>query len=425
MRGELVLVGASHRTAPIQLRERLALSPDRVRTLLAELRAEPGFDEALVLSTCCRTELYARGPVPETLERHLAARLAGHAGCEPAELAPALRVARGRTVVEHAHRLGAGLESMALGEVEILGQLRRAGEVASEIGAVGQILRRLVESSLATGRRVRHETDIGLGRYALASAVVAIAARHLGREPGRSALVIGSGNTGAKTARALRAAGLSVTLVGGRRHERAARLAEQVGCGLAALDDVPSLLTQVDLVVGCTGAPHQLVPAGTLAQAMLRRDGRKLVAIDLAVPRDIDPAALAVAGVHLYDLDELDGELRATAARRTAAVPAAEEIVAAEVERFVRWTGTLGVVPTIKAMRAHGERAIFEALRRSDLAAGADEGLLRATSAAIANRVLHSPTIQLREAAARGDGGGFERMVRELFALDAGGGAWL
>jgi glutamyl-tRNA reductase len=419
MRGELVLVGASHRTAPIGMRERLALSSARAGEVLTELIAEPGLHEGLVLSTCGRTELYALASAPDDVEWRLVAKLASHAGCRPAELAPVIRKARGRAVVEHVHRVAAGLDSMALGEVEILGQLRRAGELASAAGSRGQILGRLLESSLATGRRVRHETDLGTGRSAISSAVVGIATRHLGLSLEGSALVIGSGDTGAKTARALGASGLGVTLVAGRRHERAESLAAELGCRVAALDDLPRLLTEVDVVVSCTSAPHQLVTAGLLADALQSRRGRELVAIDLAVPRDFEPAARALDGVRLYDLDELEGELRATAARRIAAVPAAEAIVAGEVERFMRWTATLGVLPTIKDLRAHSEGAVFDALSRSDLATGVDEALLRATSEAIVTRLLHSPTAQLREAAAQGDADGLTHVVRELFALDA------
>ena len=419
MPGELLLVGASHRTAPIGLRERLAVEPERAAEMAAELIAEPGLEEALVLATCGRTELYALASEPEEAERRLTASLASHAGCRPEELAPGVRTARGYAVVAHLHRVAAGLDSMALGEVEILGQLRRASALASAAGPRGRILERLVESSLATGRRVRHETDIGGGRASIASAAVGIASRHLRPDMDGSALVIGSGNTGAKTARALGAAGLGVTVVAGRRRERASRLASELGRPVAGLDDLPRLLSEVDLVVSCTSAPHQLVSAEVLVDAVQRRSGRELVAIDLAVPRDFDPAARAVEGVRLYDLDDLEGELRFTAGRRSAAIPAAAAIIAGEVERFMHWTAALSVVPTIKDLRARSKGAVLEALRRSDLAADADEDLLRSTSEAIVTRLLHSPTAQLREAAAQGDADRVTHVVRELFALDA------
>jgi glutamyl-tRNA reductase len=170
--------------------------------------------------------------------------------------------------------------------------------------------------------------------------------------------------------------------------------------------------------VSCTGAPHRLVPAGALAGLAERRRGRELLVIDLAVPRDFDPAARAVEGVRFYDLDDLEGDVDATAGRRRAAIPAAEAIVAHEVDRFMRWMAGLGVVPTIKDLRGQSELAVLEALRRSDLAAGAEEDLLRATSKAIVSRLLHAPTLRLREAAGRGDADVLARSVRELFQLD-------
>jgi glutamyl-tRNA reductase len=197
----------------------------------------------------------------------------------------------------------------------------------------------------------------------------------------------------------LRAAGLVVTVVSGR---------------VAGPEDLLDALSETDVVVSCTGAPHQLVPAGALAGRE-----RELLVIDLAVPRDFDPGARAVEGVRLYDLDDLEGEVDATADRRAAAIPAAEAIVAQEADRFMRWMAGLGVVPTIKDLRGQSELAVLEALRRSDLAAGAEEDLLRATSKAIVSRVLHAPTLRLREAAERGETEGLARCVRELFQLDA------
>jgi glutamyl-tRNA reductase len=306
---------------------------------------------------------------------------------------------------------------MVLGETEILGQLRRAGEGAAELGARGPILGRLIDHALTTGRRVRTETEIGQGRSSLGSAVVGVARRHLGRRA-TSALVIGSGPTGTKTANALRAAGFDIAVLAGRRAERAGRLAAEVDGRAAPRDALMALLEEVDLVVTCTGAPHHLVTAGTLAEIAPRRKGRALLAIDLSVPRDIDPAARTLEGVRVYDLDELQDDVRATAAVRMAAVPAAEAIVAAEAERFLRWTGARAVVPTIKDLRGHSQRAVLDALRRSELGAGADDALLHAAGEAIVARLLHTPTHRLRDAAESGDAVGLVDSVRQLFGLD-------
>jgi glutamyl-tRNA reductase len=382
MPDELILVGASHTTSPIEVRERLRLSID-------EIAARARLRERLVLSTCCRTELYAVARDADETEPLLST-----------ELGDAHR-ARGHAVVEHLLRVASGLESIALGEVEILGQLRRAGAAAHAAGTRGRTLGRLVDHALATGRRVRRETELAVGRSSIASVAVDLARRHVG--PGARGLVIGRGDMGAKTANALRAAGLVVTVVSGRGE---------------GPEDLLDALAESDVVVSCTGAPHQLVPADALAGLAGRPRGRELLVIDLAVPRDVDPDARAVEGVRLYDLDDLEDEVDATAGRRTAAIPAAEAIVAQEADRFTRWMATLGVVPTIKDLRGQSELAVFEALRRSDLAAGAGEDLLRATSRAIVSRVLHAPTLRLREAAGRGDADGLARSVRELFQLD-------
>jgi glutamyl-tRNA reductase len=382
MPDELILVGASHTTAPIEVRERLRLSVDEIAAR-AELR------ESFVLSTCCRTELYAVARDADEAEQLLSAELGdAHRAC-------------GRAVAQHLLRVASGLESIALGEVEILGQLRRAGEAADAAGTRGRTLGRLVDHALATGRRVRRETELAVGRSSIASVAVGLARRHLG--PRATGLVVGRGEMGAKAARALRAAGLVVTVVSGR------------GAGPEGLLDP---LSETDVVVSCTGAPHQLVSAGVLAGLAERRRGRELLVIDLAVPRDFDPAARAVEGVRFYDLDDLEGDVDATAGRRRAAIPAAEAIVAHEVDRFMRWMAGLGVVPTIKDLRGQSELAVLEALRRSDLAAGAEEDLLRATSKAIVSRLLHAPTLRLREAAGRGDADVLARSVRELFQLD-------
>jgi glutamyl-tRNA reductase len=319
MPGELILVGGSHSTVPIESREHLALPPTRVEDVLTTLVAGPALREAFALSTCCRTELYAVAPDADEGESLLRAELGGGAN-RSADLARVARTARGRPVVEHLLRVASGLESIALGEVEILGQLSRAGEAAHAAGTRGRILGRLVEHALATGRRVRHETDIGAGRSSIASVAVGLARRHLGPRSPAGALVIGTGDTGAKAARALRVAGLVVTVLAGRRPERAYRLAADVGGRVAVPEDLLEVLSETDVVVSCTGAPHQFLPAEALVDVVDRRTRGELVVIDLAVPRDFDPSARALEGVRLYDVDDLKGDVGATAGRRSAAI---------------------------------------------------------------------------------------------------------
>jgi glutamyl-tRNA reductase len=418
MAAQLVMIGAEHGSAPIELREPLALTRSAVDELLNRLVATPGLQEGLVLSTCGRTEIYALAADADEAEPQLLAMLASSAGRTPADLAGVARAARGHAVVEHLHRVASGLESIVLGEVEILGQLRRAGDLALAAQARGRVLGRLVHHALATGRRVRNETDIASGRSSVASVAIGLAHRHLGAGRGKRALVIGSGDTGGKAARALRGVDVDVTVLAGRRPERAGELAAEVCGRSAAPEDVLRLLTEVDLVVSCTGAPHHVLPAELFVTAAERRGDRGLVVLDLALPRDVDPGAREVDGVHLYDLDDVRGEALATAGRRAAAVPAAEAVVAAEVEHFTSWLAALGVEPTIKDLRGHSKRAVLDALRRSDLAAGAEDAILDAASEAIVTRLLHAPTRRLREAARDGDPDGLEHPVRQVFGLD-------
>jgi glutamyl-tRNA reductase len=417
MAGHLVLVGVEHRTAPIELRERLALRSSQVGDLLTSLIGRPLVREALVLSTCGRTELYARVDDADEAESLLLAALASVAGRPPAELADVARTERGHAVVEHLHRVAAGLESMVLGETEILGQLRRAGDLALAARARGRVLGRLVHHSLAGGRRVRNETEIAVGRSSVASVAIGLAHAHLGNGGGKSALVLGAGDTASKAARALSAANIDVNVVAGRPSGRARELAAEVGGRPVAPSNVRRLLTEVDVVVSGTSTPNHLLAADAFATAATQRGDRGLVVIDLALPRDIDPRTRGVRGVHLYDLDDLHGAAVATAGRRAAAVPAAEEVVAREVEHFIRWLAAIGVEPTIKDLHQHSKSAVLDALQRSELAAGAEYAALDAASDAIVSRLLHAPTRRLRDAARHGDPELLAHPVRHVFGL--------
>jgi glutamyl-tRNA reductase len=415
--GELVLVGVSHRTAGIELRERVALSPMQATAMLGDLVAEPPVREALVLSTCSRTELYALVSGAGAAETVLLGALARHAGLEPEALAAGAQIARGFDALEHLFRVAAGLESMVLGEVEILGQLRRARGLASSAGATSHSMRRVVDRALVAGRLARERTSIGAGRASVSSVATGRACRFVG-DAGGHALVIGSGDTGAMTARALRAAGMDVTIVAGRRSERADALAAEVGGRAVPIEGgLREALAAADVVVSCTASPHPLVPFELLAEVMERRAGRALMLLDLAMPRDVDPAVRALPGVQLHDLDDLTQTAAATANGRAAAVPDAAALVTAEADLCARWMAGLGMVSTIKRLRRKTHDAVLEGLRRSELSVGVDEHQLRAVSEAIVSRLLHHPTLQLKAAAALGEGDDLAASVGQLFEL--------
>jgi glutamyl-tRNA reductase len=276
---------------------------------------------------------------------------------------------------------------------------------------------RLVERALAAGRLAREQTGVGAGRASIGSVAVGIARSLLGEHAGR-ALVIGSGDTGAKTARALAGAGMDVTIVAGRRTERACELAAEVGGRAVPIAGLLDPLVEADVVLSCTASPHTLVPAELLVDVVERRPERTLLVFDLAMPRDFDPAARAVTGVQLYDLDDLTHAAQTAVNGRAAAVPAAAALVAVEAERGAQWLASLSVVPTIKRLRLTTEDAVLDALRQSPLAVAGDESLLRAATKAIVARLLHHPTLRLRDAAALGDGEGLAAAAQELFALE-------
>jgi glutamyl-tRNA reductase len=340
----LVFVGVSQRNSSIEARERLSLAHAQARALAGRIAARQGIDEAFVLSTCERTELYALAAdaqIGKAVLREQLDELAGPLESPPLELS-------GQRAAEHLMRVAAGLESVVLGEVEILGQVRRAGELAREIRASAYVLGHLVQAALAAGRRVREETEIARGRSSLASVAVDLASRLADTRGDARALVLGSGETGAALARVLRSEGFDLSVAARHRSERAARLAEEVGASLVDLDaSLFEALVEADVVISCTGAPHRLVASETLTDVMERRGGRGLLVLDLAMPRDFDPRARSVDGVRLYDLDDLREVVGATAIRRRSALQAAEDIASEEANRFGRWLSALGAVPTI------------------------------------------------------------------------------
>ncbi|MFL5827953.1 MAG: glutamyl-tRNA reductase [Thermoleophilaceae bacterium] len=414
----LVVAGVSQRTNSVETRERLALDRAQAGALASSIAARPEIDEALVLSTCERTELYALAGDTELASavlREQLDELAGPLEAEPLELS-------GQRAAVHLMRVAAGLESVVLGETEILGQVRRAGELARERRASAYVLGHLVQAALVAGRRVREETEIARGRASLGSAAVDLARQLARSRDAARALVLGSGETGAQVARALRSEGFALSIAARHSSDRAIRLAQEVGASLVDLEgQLFEALVEADVVISCTGAPHRLVASETLIDVIERRAGRELVVLDLAMPRDFDPRAKAVRRVRLYDLDDLREVVGETALRRSWARPAAEAIVAEEAERFRRWFSALGAVPTIKDLRSHSRKTVLDALKASGLADGADEQLLHAASDAIVARLLHTPTIRLRAAAELGDADGLMPSVRALFALDVPG----
>jgi glutamyl-tRNA reductase len=321
----VVAVGVSHRSAPVAVRERVQLDEARAAEVLAALVEEPGVDEAAALFTCNRSELYLAGSDAAAAAEAATAALAG---------APALEAWHDAAAARHLFRVAAGLESMVLGEPEIQGQVRRAFGRALALGTTGRVLNRLFQDALGAGKRVRSATGISRGGASVASVAMALAARELGELAGRRALVVGAGKHGALTARALADAGVRTMFVANRDRGRAAELARRFGGAAVGLGDLGQELRRCELVVTCTSAPERVLTRRDLAAAS---EGRRLVVLDTAVPRDVEPAAASLPGVALFDLDDIGREVARTLAARRGEADRAAPIVEREVARFERW----------------------------------------------------------------------------------------
>jgi glutamyl-tRNA reductase len=403
----VVLVGISHHQAPVELRERAALEPDRARDLARRLAGERG--EAVCLSTCNRTELYIADESGDEAERKAEAALLAL----EEELGPSLYRLRDEAAALHLFRVAAGLDSMVPGEGEILGQVR----TAHGLGATGPILDRLFRDALHAGRKARTETAIGESPASVSSAAAALAEQVFGELAGRFVLVIGAGEAGELAIKSLVARGAQIAFVANRTAERAETLTRRYGGEPLSLDQVAGNLERVDVVLSSTSASDWTLAREDVAPTLSARRGRPLFLIDLAVPRDLDPAIHELDGCYLYDIDDLEAVVAETLAGRRREAERAETIVAAEAERFREWQASLDVVPAIASLRARAEEIREAELERAKLS-GSERRAAESVTAAVLNKLLHLPTIRMKQAAAAADGVIYADAVRHLFGLE-------
>ena len=420
MTDALLVLGVSHKTSPLELRERLALPEGRAAAVLAELVAQPAIREAVAISTCNRTELYLFAADAVEAENAALTILSRQSGTPPTSLFGHLYSLRGSDAVRHLFAVAAGLDSMIIGEAEIQGQVKRAYELALVEGVTGPLTNRLFRDALASGKRVRTETGIGRSRVAVSSVAVELASATLGDLETRRVLVIGAGENGELTAKALRERGVHTVFVANRRYDRAIGLAQRFDGQAVRFEELPAQLAEADIVVSCTASPHQIVGRDELQLVMEQRGGRRLVLIDIAVPRDIEPSVREVAGVDLYDMDDLGREVQRNLGSRAAEAERARGIVDQEVARFEEWLAGLDVVPTIAALRDRGEAIVEQVLRenasRWESLSEADRERVAVLARAVVNRLLHEPTLQLKRSTDASYV--YIQALRELFALE-------
>jgi len=419
---ELLAIGVSHKTAPVEVRERLALPEARAAEFVRDLRGAADVQEAVAISTCNRTELYLVVGDPVEAEGTALAMLASQAGIRPTGLASAIYSHRNCDAARHLYRVTAGLESMVVGENEIQGQVKRAYDAALSKETVGPLTNRLFKAALATGKRVRSETAISERQLSLPGVAVALAREKLGALEGHEVVIVGTGETSELTARALADSGAEVVFVASRRRARAVSLAKRYGGRSVSFDELPSALERADIVVAATASPHLLLEARELAEVMDSRGGRPMLLIDLAVPRDIDSSCGELAGVSLCDIDDLQAVVNRNRKVRQAEARKAEGIIEEEIQHFAAWMGSLEVLPTVAALRTHGtaiaEQVVRENSGKWESASPRDLERIDALARAVVSRLLHDPTVRMKEMR---DERVHARMalVRDLFGISA------
>ena len=405
---KLTLAGVSHHRAPIELRERVALDLDGCRTLADRLGGE-----AVVLSTCNRTELYLARE--EHADDDAVAALVALAGDRADDLAAALYRLRDEAAALHLFRVAAGLDSLVPGEGEILGQVR----AAFEAGAPGPFLDRLFRQALHTGKRVRIETAIGESPASVPSAAAALAQQVFGDLAGHRVLLLGAGKISEAAARNLRSRGAEIGVVANRTLAHGEELARKLGARALALDAVATELEQADVVVSATSAAEVVLSRESVAAALRARKGRPLLLLDLAVPRDLDPAINELEGCFLYDVDDLEAVVTETLSGRRGEAARAEQLVAGEADRFREWQASLDIVPTIASLRALAEEIRDrELLKAGGRLSERERRNIESITSQIVAKLLHLPTIRLKEAAAAADGVVYADVVKHLFGLE-------
>jgi glutamyl-tRNA reductase len=418
---KLLLTGLNHRTAPVEVRERLAFEEKTLPEALDNLKRQPGLIEGMILSTCNRVEVAVTAEDQTNVEQAVEGFLAESRNVERSWVTPYLYRFDGPEAIRHLFRVASSLDSMVVGEPQILGQLKNAYAVAKERGTVTGFLDLVMTRAFNVAKRVRSETDIGESAVSVSYAAVELAREIFGSLAGKSVLVIGAGKMAESAARHLRRAGVSEILVTNRTRERAADMAEEFGGSVLDYDRFPSALPAVDIVLASSGAPHYILTPDTMRAAMAKRRNRPMFLIDIAVPRNIDPAVNKLDGVFLYDIDDLGKVVDTNLQGRVQTAQEAEEIIREEVERMMQRLKTREVAPTIVSLQDQ-----FEAWRKGEIdrqrsKLGAltpqQEEAIDAITRGLVNKIAHGPISELRRTATDPTGQHLMGVIRKLFRL--------
>jgi len=423
----LFVAGMSHRTAPVEVREQLALEDDKLREVVAALGAQGTAAELMILSTCNRVEVYGVAEAPGEARAAAFRQLGAHRGVGLPSIEPHLYAHSGEEAVRHAFRVAASLDSLVIGEPQILGQVKDAFALAQSCRTVGPVLNALMSQAFSVAKRVRTETEVGRLAVSVSSTAVELARKIFGTLDGKAVLLVGAGEMAELAARLLMEAGAMPLYVANRTLARARELAATLAGIAVPLEQTATVMAEVDIVIACTAASEPVVRVTEVRAAVAARRTRPLFLIDLGVPRNVEAAVNALDGVFAYDVDDLEQVVEANRRERQREARRAEIMVEGEVARFLRRLRDVEVVPTIVSLKEK-----LEAIRRAELdkalarlpdPSAETRAVLEALSQAIVNKVLHAPVVKLRDSSRDGHGRRWTEVVSEIFGLRRSTGA--
>ncbi|MGB5258903.1 MAG: glutamyl-tRNA reductase [Gammaproteobacteria bacterium] len=416
----LTVLGINHRSAPVEVRGQVAFPPDKLEPALAELRTLEGIHEAAILSTCNRTELYCARE--DTAIDNLAAWLGNFHQLSPDSLRPHLYAYQDELAVRHVFRVAAGLDSMILGEPQILGQMKDCYQHALQSHSIDTLVNRLFQHTFSVAKQVRTDTAIGASPVSVAFAAVSLARQIFGNLAGQTALLIGAGETIELTARHLHEREAGKLIIANRTVTRAHDLAAQFGGYGIGLDEIAVHLAEADIVIASTGSSSVLLEKATVEAALRKRKHRPVLMIDIAVPPDIDSAVAELDDVYLYTVDDLKQVIEENMRSRQEAADQAEEIIEVQAERFMAWTRSLDAIPTLRAYREHAEalgEAELDRARRALSGGTPPDDVVEQLARSLVRKLTHDPCVNMRTAVAEGETGLLEA-IRTLFRLNHG-----
>ncbi|TGE34453.1 glutamyl-tRNA reductase [Desulfosporosinus sp. Sb-LF] len=417
-----VAIGLNHRSAPVEIREKMSFHPSQMKEVLRELKSYPGLEGVVILSTCNRTEVYAATTNVEVGIISIKKFLADHHGIEEKLLDQYLYVHTLYDAVRHLFRVTSGLDSMVRGETQILGQVANAYEQASHAEVTNKAINVFFQTALAVGKRIRTETLIDQHPVSISYTAVELAKQQFGELNGKGILIMGAGEMSTLTAKNLVAAGASTVLVSNRSYEKAIILANEFSGRAVRFDDMDQYLEEVDIVISATASTHFVLLPERMQEVMSKRQGRPMLLIDIAVPRDIHPEVGDIPLITLFDIDDLRGVIDRHHQEREIAALSAEKIVDEEMHLFLKWHNSLFVVPTIVALQQKGQQIkelqLNRALERLGGLTPKQEKHVRSMANSIVNHLLHIPITNLKEYATTSQGHLYTEILQNLFDLD-------